>query len=251
MKRFVAALRFLTVVPIPGGYGTGMEPLARSAPFFPVVGLLIGLALAVLAWALSLILWPPIVSVLLVIALAAATAGLHLDGLSDTADGFLSSRPRERILEIMKDSHVGAMGVIAIVCVLLLKTAALMSMPAPGMLWRAVLLAPVAGRCAMVISMTLLPYARPEGLGSVFYMHRSRWNAVWAAAFLAASGYAVAGAAGLIGAGAALAVVLVFAAQCRRKIGGATGDTLGAACELAETTTLLVLSIRQLGALAG
>ena len=211
-------------------------------PFFPVVGLLIGALAAAFVLGVSYILPALPGVVLIVIALAAVSGGLHLDGLSDTADGFFSARGRERVLEIMKDSHVGVMGVIAIVAVLSLKIAALASVPAP-MLWRAVLLTPLAGRCSLPIMMALLPYARPEGgLGAAFCKRRSVLSAIWAVLVLGLAGYLLLHWAGLIAATVTVAVVLIFAAHCYRKIGGATGDTLGAACEISELVPALTVA---------
>ncbi|MBM4033195.1 MAG: adenosylcobinamide-GDP ribazoletransferase [Planctomycetes bacterium] len=242
MKRFIAAVQFLTIVPVPGSWGHAEEHLAGSVPFFPVVGLLIGSLAAALAFGLSKVLPPLPTSVLIVIVLLGASGALHLDGLSDTADGFLSARQRERILEIMRDSHVGAMGVIAVVCVLLLKVAALASLPGATM-WRVTLLMPLAGRCGLVVTMWALPYARPEGgLGTVFYKKRPRLAALWAVVVLLAAGVCALRMPGLVAAGASLAVVLLFAAYTRRKIAGATGDALGAACEIAEAVPPLAIA---------
>ena len=242
MGRFLAAVRFLTVLPIPGTAGNAEDDLAGGVPLFPVVGALIGVVAAAAAFGLGKVLPPMPASVLAAILLAAVSGGLHLDGLSDTADGFFSARTRERMLEIMRDSHVGAMGVIAIVCVLLLKVAALASVPRPTM-WRAAFLMPLAGRCALVVTMALLPYARAEGgLGTVFYRRRPRLAALWAIAVLAGVGYLALGIVGLIAAGASLMVTMAFAAYTYRKIRGTTGDTLGAACELAEVVPALILA---------
>jgi len=242
MKRFLAALRFLTVFPIPGPWGHAQEDLAGSVPCFPLVGLLLGGLAGALALGLSRVLSPLLASVVVVIALLAVSGGLHMDGLSDTADGFFSARRRERMLEIMRDSHIGAMGVMAIVCVLLLKVATLDSIP-QRTVWRAVVLMPLAGRCALVVSMAVLPYARPEGgLATVFYTRRPRLTALWAALLLTGTGVLLLGIAGLVAAGASVAVVLLFAAYTFRKIGGATGDTLGAACEIAEIVPALALA---------
>ena len=173
MKPLFAAIRFLTILPIPGDWGTAEEDLARSVPWFPVIGLLLGAIAAAAAWGLSFVAPPMVTAAVVVVLLLSFSGCLHADGLADSADGMLSSRPRERILEIMKDSHTGAMGVIAIACVLLLKFAALASLPAER-LWPAVLLMPLAGRCAIVVQMSLLPYARPDGLANVFYRRPTR-----------------------------------------------------------------------------
>lgn len=242
MKPLVAAIRFLTVLPIPGNYATGEKELARSVPFFPVVGLLIGGAAAALAYGIGFVLPPPVAAAVVVIFLLKVSRGLHLDGLSDTMDAFMSSRDRERMLAIMKDSHVGAMGVIAIASALLLKTLSLASLEGAAF-WRGALLAAAAGRTALVLGMALLPYVRPQaGLGTVFYRGRPRLAAVFALVFVLAAGWLAAGMAGVLAVAFGMAGVALFAGYCRAKIGGATGDTLGASCELAETWTLLFMS---------
>jgi adenosylcobinamide-GDP ribazoletransferase len=235
-------MRFLTVVPFPGSWGAEESSLAGSAVFFPAVGLLIGFGAAGIA--ACAVRWLPagLAAALVVVALLAASGGLHMDGLSDTADGLLSARPRERALEIMRDSHVGAMGVIAIVCVLMLKFAAVASLPAAG-LWRTVLLMPVAGRAAIVVTMALLPYARPEGgLATSLYRGRSMLAALSAEVILLLTAWLVLDMAGLLAAGASLAAVLIFAVYTYRRIGGATGDTLGAACEIAELVQAMAMA---------
>jgi adenosylcobinamide-GDP ribazoletransferase len=245
MNALVAALRFLTIVPVPGRWGTAEADLVRSVPWFPVVGLLLGAVAAGVAWGLSVVAPPLVTAALLIVLLLGFSGCLHMDGLADTADGFLSSRKRERILEIMRDSHTGAMGVIAIACVLLLKFASLASLPAAA-LWPAVLLMPLAGRSAMVLHMALLPYAREDGLGAIFYRRGRRATAVWAAVVLAAVAWGVLGWRGAIVWAACIAVTLLFSAYAYRKIGGATGDTCGAVCELVETIPALLLTLATL-----
>jgi len=242
MKALLAAMRFLTIVPIPGDWGTAEEDLARSVPWFPVIGLLLGAIAAAVAWGMSLVAPSMLTAAILVVVLLSFSGCLHTDGLADTADGLLSSRPRERILEIMKDSHTGAMGVIAIVCVLLLKFASLASLPAER-LWPAVLLTPLAGRCMIVVNMALLPYARPNGLANIFYRRPTRWAAIWAVALLAAVAWCVLGSRGLIVCAVCVAVTLALSAYVYRKIGGATGDTFGAVCEIIEIVPALTLAL--------
>ena len=258
MNRLFAALRFLTILPLPGTRGTASDDLARSVPMFPLVGLLLGLLAGAVAWGLSMIAPPLLAAAGVVAAMLAFSGGLHMDGLSDTADGFLSSRPRERIVEIMKDSHVGAMGVIVIVCTLLIKFAALASLPGQ-FLWAAAFLAPLCGRCVMVLQMAMLPYIRPNGLGSVFNRRSLNLAAVGAVILLTAASCSIfacsslhdanvknmllAGVGGLAVVTAAVVSALAFSFYCYRKIGGATGDTYGAACELGELVTVVALAI--------
>ncbi len=240
MKRFLAALQFLTIVPLPARWLPDERALGGAIPFFPVVGLLIGAAIALADAALGRLFPVAVTSVLTVIFLVAASGALHLDGLADTADGFFSSRPRERILEIMKDSRTGPMGVFAIVAVVALKIAVVASVTGPWRWW-VLLLTPLAGRCAFLVQMALLPYVRPEGgLAAIFHQNRSPLHAFWAFAALLAIGILAGGLPGLAAGAGSFIGALLFAAYARRKIGGLTGDTLGASCELVELCPALV-----------
>jgi adenosylcobinamide-GDP ribazoletransferase len=247
MKSFLAAIRFLTIVPLPNQWKTDEEDLARSVPWFPILGLLLGGIAAFSAWALSLFAPPLVVAALLVFVLLSFSGCLHLDGLSDTADGFLSSRSRERILTIMKDSHIGAMGVIAIVCLLLLKFASLASIASNPQaflkLWPTVLLMPLAGRVAIVLQMAVLPYAREEGLGNIFYRKKRLLSAIGSSLILLAVSWGLLGLRGIVVGAACIAVALVFSFYCYRKITGATGDTFGAVCEITELMPALVMAM--------
>jgi adenosylcobinamide-GDP ribazoletransferase len=249
IKPFLAAIQFLTVCPLPASLNIDERALGRSVPYFPVVGLIIGAAAAGLDYGLGHILPLSVVSVLTVIFLLAVSCALHMDGLSDTADGFFSSRPRERILEIMRDSHVGAMGVVAIVCVLILKVTLFAAVP-PAARWWVLLLTPLAGRCALLINMAVIPYARKEGgLGSIFYSHHFRLQLAWAFMVLAAFGWLTAGWTGLIIGLVSYIFSIFFAAYVKHKIGGSTGDTLGASCELTELIPALVYLVSVSGGL--
>ena len=239
MKSLIAALQFLTVCPGVARVACGEREIGRSTPWFPLVGLLIGTVVALLDRSLGGIFPPLLASALCVVALTAASGGLHADGLADTADGFLSARPRERMLEIMRDSRTGAMGVLGIVCVVLLKTAALAAVPGP-LRTPALLLMPLAGRCSMVLQMGLIPYARSGGLCSVFVQNLRRSDVHLALAVWMLAGGLLGGAFGLYAAGASVAATALFARWCRSKIGGFTGDTLGAGCEVAELVCALV-----------
>ena len=241
MKRFFAALQFLTILPLPRSFSPDERVLGGSIPLFPVVGLAIGAAVALLDRGLGLLFPVGVTSVFAVILLIAVSGGLHTDGLADTADGFFSSRPRERIIEIMRDSRTGPMGVAAIVCMVALKIALIASVSGPSRIW-VLLLMPVAGRSALLVQMALLPYARHEGLAGIFHRNRSRSHAFWALAFLATAGLLAGGVPGLVAGAGSFLFALLFAVYVRRRIGGLTGDTLGASCELAELVPALVAS---------
>ncbi len=242
LGRLAAAIRFLTVFPLPGKLGTTTEELASSIGFFPLTGALIGCVAALAAFLLQLFLPPLVSAVLLVCLLAACSSALHLDGLADTADGFFSSRPQQRILEIMRDSATGAMGVIVLVLVLLCKTACLGTMDF-SRLSAAVFLMPLAGRVAILLLMALQPYARSEGgLATLFYAKSTKRSAVFGTLFFALFAFSFAGLRGGVTVLAVVMLSFVFGRYCRRRIGGATGDTLGAVSELAETMVALVFA---------
>ncbi|MDR3630724.1 MAG: adenosylcobinamide-GDP ribazoletransferase [Desulfocapsaceae bacterium] len=231
---FLAAFRFLTIIPIGWRAEQDGEYFRHSLHYFPVLGGLIGLAVAVSGLVFQMVFPGMVVAVLVMILLAMVSGGLHFDGLADTADGFFSSRPRERILEIMRDSRTGAMGVIVTAMVLLLKFAGLASLQ-PADFLKTVFLMPMAGRCAIVLSMAVLPYARTEGgLGNLFYSKYCRISALWSMLLLLGlTPWAGIGTMVYVGC-IVVFTVLLFSFWCRRKIGGATGDTLGAVCELTE-----------------
>lgn len=243
MAPFIAAIRFLTVFPLPGTYGSGSDDLAASTPFFPVVGLVLGILTSLVGLLFWGLLPHPVAATMMAFVLLAVSGGFHLDGLADTADGFFSARPREQMLAIMRDSHIGVMGVIALIMVLLLKFSALAALDRPGAV-RAAFLMPIAGRCAIVIFMALLPYARAKGgLATLFYSNRSRVAGIWAFVFFGVTALLTAGLTGVLVLVIFAGIIAAFAWMCQRKINGATGDTLGAICELSEAGVALAVSL--------
>jgi adenosylcobinamide-GDP ribazoletransferase len=237
-----AAFRFLTVFPLPSSLGRGPDDLPGATFFFPVVGLTLGLLACGSAWLLWHVFPPPVAAVLLVFLVISFSGALHLDGLADTADGFFSARDRSRTLEIMRDSRIGVMGVVALIMALLLKVSSFAVMDS-GLVLRASLIMPLAGRCALLLAMAVLPYARQEGgLGTLFYSRHLRPAAATGMIALFVVSAVVMGAPGLAAAAVVCAATLLFSWFCRLKIGGATGDTLGAACEIAETVLLVFLA---------
>jgi len=240
MKRLIAALQFLTICPFVSRVACDERDIGRSTPWFPLVGLLIGAAVVLLDRGMSTLFPPLLASAISVVALILASGGLHTDGLADTADGFFSSRPRERMLEIMRDSRSGAMGVLGIVCVVCLKIAAVVSVP-PSLRAPTLLLMPFAGRCSMVIQLAILPYARSGGgLCSVFVSSLRRSDVVLTLLVFASVGWLTGNVFGLCTVGFSIAGIVMFSMWCRSKIGGFTGDTLGAGCELIELIPSLV-----------
>ena len=239
MKRLIAALQFLTVCPLVSRVSCDERDIGRSTPWFPLVGLLIGVVVAVLDFFLRAVFPLPVASVIDVIALLAASGGLHADGLADTADGFFSSRPRAQILEIMRDSRIGAMGVVALICVFALKVSALSAVP-PWMRASTLILMPFVGRGTMLIQLEMNDYARTGGLCSLFVQNLRRSDVIMTLGVLVAVGILDAGTVGLCAVLASAAGIAIFSLWCRKMIGGFTGVTLGAGCELAEVIPALL-----------
>lgn len=240
MTRLAVAVAFLTRLPLPPRAQVGAREVGRAMLAFPAVGAGLGFALAGAGLMLARVLPPPLAAAIVVALGALATGALHLDGVADSADGLGGGRDREHALWIMRDHAVGAYGATALVLVLLVKAAAvaaLLDRPG-GVAWL-----PVAGalaRWVMVPLARLAPAARPDGLGASISAHVGGLEVIGATSLAA---LVAGGLAGAHGAAAALAVALaglVFGALCRRRLGGMTGDTLGAAGELAEVLVLVV-----------
>jgi len=233
---FPLALTFLTTLPWPRVGRADARDLARSLFWFPWVGALLGLIFWA-AWRLLLQYFPAAAASALLLTLTVIlTRGLHLDGLADTADGLGGGRDRGEILRIMKDSHLGTFGATALLLVLLLKFALFQAWAGPG---RIFLLYPVVSRWGLVFLAYLSPYARPEGgLGEAMTTGaslRTLTGATLSAALLSFLAYGISGL--LLLTGAALAILLL-SFYFRKKLGGVTGDVLGAAAELVEVLVL-------------
>jgi adenosylcobinamide-GDP ribazoletransferase len=237
MRAVVAAFAFLTRFPVRAAPPSDTD-LGRSVTFFPLVGLVLGLLLTAAASAVGGRLAPGVTAVLLVALLAAATGGLHLDGLADVFDGVGGGRgDRARTLEIMRDSRVGAHGAAALALLLLAKTLALAQLIERRDL-SAVLAFPAIARWAAAPAIALFPYARPEGLGRAFSGEAGAWQ-VAGATLIAAPIALASGARLLLPAAAALMAVALVALWLTRRLGGLTGDAYGAAIEMAEVAFLV------------
>lgn len=233
-----SALGFLTVV-------GGAAPADRHAPaWFGPVGAALGLAIGG-SWWVAGELWPPVVAALLTVAIDAALTGmLHLDGLADSADGLLPPLDRQRRLEVMATPDVGAFGVTAVTLVVLARIGALATLE-PDVLLVAGLW--TVSRAAMAVTLAWMPYARTAGGAASGFRAGSAPPALAALAIGCAvvvwafdGGWApgvVVAAGALVGFGAVLALAW-------RRLGGYTGDVLGAAGVVAETVGLLVAAAR-------
>jgi len=234
---FLAAVRFLTILPISWKTDQDHDHLKSSLYFFPAVGALIGITVGGISMLLVQFLPFTVVSVIVIILLAGFSGCLHIDGLADSCDGLFSARPRTKMLVIMRDSNIGAMGVIGIVSVILLKFSAVNSLE-PSMLFITIVLMGIAGRVSMLIMIAVLPYVRgKDGIGTSFLHENSQniWKAAVAGLFwLLICLFFFPARTILAAVVSTLIIVFAFSWYCRKMIGGFTGDTLGAVCELSE-----------------
>jgi adenosylcobinamide-GDP ribazoletransferase len=239
LEPFLIALQFLTRLPVARG-NWSPEQVGRSIVFYPVVGLLIGLVLVALAWLLEDARSTVAAAIVLAVWVL-ATGALHLDGLADSADAWLGGLgDRERTLAIMKDPHRGAAAIVVVALVLIAKFAALEALLF-HQAWPALAVAPLLGRASAPLLFLTTAYVRPGGLGSALATHLPRRAAILAvAAALLAITLAPTGV--WMGVGGALAFAGSRALMVRR-IGGATGDTVGATIELTEASALLAAAI--------
>jgi adenosylcobinamide-GDP ribazoletransferase len=247
IRDFLAAIAFLTRLPIGRRFVFGPKEVARSARWFPLVGAILG-AISLAQVRLFAPIFPALVTAILLLGSnALLTGAMHLDGLADTADGFGGGRTREDVLRIMRDHAIGAYGAIALILTVALKIATIGALIEQRRATSALLLAPLLGRWPAVLLSATQPYARTIA-------DDSRTTAGAPTRFVGrtelaiATVTAIAAAAGMEHWHGVEAVVLVGASAgawawcCRRRIGGITGDTLGAAIEIAECLVLLLFT---------
>jgi len=236
----LSAFALLTRLPLPDHRGTG----AASAWAWPLVGAVLGALAASLATAaLWLGLTPGVVAVLVLGLLAMLTGALHEDGLSDTADGLYGGWTRERRLEIMKDSRIGSYGMLALLLVTLARWSALTALLVFGGHWAGLIAAGALSRAPMALVMALLPNARGAGLSHATGQP-SPATALLACGLGLGIAVALTGWTGVVLAVSALGAATLVAMVALRRIGGQTGDVLGATQQLAEVACLAVLSAR-------
>ncbi len=243
-EQFRIALGFLTILPASRSLDSTPERLGRSMALFPAVGMMLGLGLVVINGVLDGLLPRAVLDCLLLVMLIVVTGALHLDGIADLIDGLAGGKDREGVLRIMKDSRVGAMGVVGLVMLLLLKYLSLFNLSletkSAGLIFML-----AAGRWVQVVLATSCRYLRGrEGTASVFIEHAGERELLVACGTLLIASLVLFGLPGvfltfLLG----LAAILLIK-YFEMRLGGVTGDVLGAASEIIEVLTLiLVLAI--------
>lgn len=243
-RLFFIALQFFTRLPIPRWVGFEAAWLQHASRYFPLVGLVVA-ALTATVYALAARVWPaPVAALLSTAAGIYATGAFHEDGFADLCDGFGGGHTRERVLEIMKDSRIGAYGAIGTSCLLLLKVTTLSLLP-PGAAVAALFVAHPVSRLAATSLIWKMAYARDEGKAKPLAQQMSGGefavaavSALLPALLILRAGWLPWTALVIAGAGA-LVATLWLAAKCARRLNGYTGDCLGAVQQLAEVAIYL------------
>jgi adenosylcobinamide-GDP ribazoletransferase len=240
MRLYFIALQFLTIIPLPFSPRWEENDLGRSMAFFPLVGVTIGGLLAGADFFLGQYLPRPVGDLLLVALLAGMTGALHHDGLADVCDGLAARGSRERFLAVMKDSRIGAVGVVGLVLGLFLKYQALLAL-SPEVKRQALFFFPAVARFAQVQMTVGSRRAREDGLGAACIAGAGVTQLLVAGAMTLAVAYLLLGVKGI----GCWAVLSLFAAGIKawshRRLGGVTGDVIGCASELIEIICLLIL----------
>ncbi len=236
MRSLLAAIAFLTRLPVGRFAAFSSEDVARSAGWFPLVGALLGAIYALAAFLLKGHLPLAVVAVVLVILEALATGALHFDGLADTADGFGGGKTRDDILRIMRDHAIGSYGGVAIATLVVLKVTAYAALMKQTAWLTALLLTPALGRWSILLLTAALPYARTsasvvQGMG--------KRSLLWGTLLTGIALVAAMSIRACIAAAVVIAVTTVFGLYCRHRIAGITGDTLGANLQLCESAALV------------
>ena len=246
LSKLILMLQFFTRIPVNMNVKASTEDFAKGLIYAPVIGLFIGLILAAASYGLSFIFPASVSAVLIIVIYIIITGGLHLDGLGDTFDGIFSNRPKDRILEIMRDSRVGTNAVLAVFCVLLVDYSVLSQLYSDKYFPFFVAFMPVAGRIGSILGASVSVYARAgEGLGKSFidYCGKKEFLKGLLIYVLISAGLFVCGFVFNVKMIILLAIppisALLMVTALSRRIGGATGDILGAVCELNQTLFLL------------
>lgn len=234
VKGFIILLQFMTRIPVPVKVEYDEEKLGKAIKFFPLVGLIIGFFLfTVNFFAGKVTDNRQIIAVIIIMAEILVTGLIHIDGLADTADGLFSYADKERILEIMKDSRIGTNGTVALILYFLVKAVFLTAVKPEY-----ILLYPIISRMATSINAGLGEYARKKGMSNGIIEKNGKMDAVISILITAVLSFVILGLKGLIVLSLAILFILFFMENVKRKIGGITGDTMGASLEF---TAVLVL----------
>jgi len=237
MRNLISALQFITILPL--GKAEAFEP-PKMIPYFPLVGILLGLLVALFDTLVAGFWTPQVVALLDVLLLAVLTGAFHLDGLADTADGLFSPRTRDQALEIMKDSRIGVMGLVAILFGLALKWGGIANLEAHRTIL--LIMIPAYARAGILFGMRYLPYGRPDGTGRPFFKEKLSIKSFWGLILPVGLSMII----GLKAIWLNLAFAVIIASILffyKKRMGCITGDMLGAMTEITEAGLFLLISI--------
>lgn len=242
MVGFLEALQFLTIFRLRKKISIDTKKLGSSTLYFPLIGALLGLALIISNKLLGIIFPEPLLSLILVIGLIILSGALHLDGLADTCDALFSGKGKEEMLAIIHDSRKGTFGVLGIITIILFKVSLLSLIP-QGIKNLGLFLMTVLSRYSMHLAITFFPYAQSRGKAKIFFENKSlKIFSLSTLITLILLGITLRWISAII-----LLLVIIFtliiSTTIKIKIGGMTGDTLGALCELNEAVVLLSIFI--------
>ena len=236
IKQFILLTQFMTRIPIPVKVDYNEKDFGKSIKYFPILGLLIGLILYFVYFiAAKFTDNKLLIAVFLIITETVITGGIHLDGLADTFDGIFSYRPKERILEIMKDSRIGTNGAIVLIIYFLSKTVLLSEV---GLKY--IIIMPVISRIATVINAGLGTYARKTGMSNAIMDYNEKSDILISLIFTIVISFFFAGINGIIITFICFLFILYFMHYITKKIDGITGDTMGASLELTSILALIL-----------
>ncbi|MFV8800974.1 adenosylcobinamide-GDP ribazoletransferase [Yersinia sp. LJYL362] len=248
LRLFLATLQFMTRIPVPERWtqGLAMDNYERGIIGFPFIGLIVGGIGGVVFTLLAPWCGVPLAALGYVLALALVTGAFHLDGLADTCDGVFSARKREQMLEIMRDSRLGTNGGLALIFIVVAKVLVVSELALRDVSMLAMLAmltaASVAGRTVIVLLMYRQRYAREgNGLGNIYIGKVTGKQTLVTLAGGAILTLLLGQGAALLALVISMVVVALLATYLRRRLGGQTGDTLGAAAEVGELIFLLAL----------
>lgn len=241
-KHFLSAIQLLTIIPLRISFDR--DQVEKSVLYFVPVGFLIGAILLGSHWILKSYLHPAVLSSFLLVIWVFITGAIHLDGFIDTMDGLYAGRTKEERLKIMHDTKIGSIGVVSVIILLLMKFSLLYSINSLN-IWQALLITPAWSRWGMVLMCCLFPYAKEEGKGRIFVEGVRKWYILpQGIVVLVCSLF-------LLGWETFYILILLslfiyfFGLLLKKKIGGITGDTIGAVNEIGEVLPLLCVSVIQ------
>src|SRR4030066_51296 len=240
MRGFILAWEFLTIIPLSRNRDVRPEELAKSKAYFPLVGLILGIILVISNIGLLKVLPASIVDAILIAELIILTRGLHIDGFVDTIDGLAGGKTKEDILNIMRDHRVGALGVVGVIMLIMIKYLSLNSVPAASK--NLILIAmPMISRWLQAPFTNLFPYARQDGMGKAF-TEGVRGRQVGIATIVTALFLIFIFKFNAILIMGLMAIVTYLIGLYFKKIlGGITGDIIGAVSEVNEVLFLLIV----------